>query len=267
MPSNSVPLLVSHQLNMNDRAYCIDGTDYCPVVSVGLGGGNAVQMGVSAKVGSILAGSSVWLRSGSSVFGDINAWGNLILQDATPQVMGTVKQNDADAYQLAQAYRPLLLDFNVIIATNIVSKIFGIGQIPSGQTTTLSPGSYAQDVVVSSGSVLHLMPGSYKMKSLTVQSGGRIELLGNDNIALDIAGSFRWDGSFQGSSIYEAASRLKIRVQGSQDIFLNTSFGGFIVAPNAHVIVGQAEREYAGQIHAKSITVHQNTRFLWVMPR
>jgi len=42
-----------------------------------------------------------------------------------------------------------------------------------------------------------------------------------------------------------------------QDIFLNTSFGGFIVAPNAHVIVGQAEKDYAGQIYAKRITLHQ----------
>ena len=40
-----------------------------------------------------------------------------------------------------------------------------------------------------------------------------------------------------------------------QDIFLNTSFGGFLVAPNAHVVVGQASKEYAGQ-----------TRFLWVKP-
>jgi choice-of-anchor A domain-containing protein len=83
---------------------------------------------------------------------------------------------------------------------------------------------------------------------------------------LDIAGSFQWNGSFQGNGIQEAASRLMIRVQDSQDIFLNTSFGGFIVAPNAHVIVGQAEKNYAGQIYAKSITVHQNVQFQWVRP-
>jgi len=58
----------------------------------------------------------------------------------------------------------------------------------------------------------------------------------------------------------------EVQAQGIQDIFLNTSFGGFIVAPNAHVIVGQAEKEYAGQIYAKRITLHQDTRFLWVQP-
>ena len=48
--------------------------------------------------------------------------------------------------------------------------------------------------------------------------------------------------------------------------FLNTSFGGFLVAPNAHVIVGQADKDHAGQIYARRITLHQNTRFLWVPP-
>jgi hypothetical protein len=72
--------------------------------------------------------------------------------------------------------------------------------------------------------------------------------------------------NFQGSSIQEAASRLQIRMLGSQDIFLNTSFGGFLTAPNAHVVVGQADKDYAGQIYAKRITLHQSTRFLWVRP-
>jgi len=44
------------------------------------------------------------------------------------------------------------------------------------------------------------------------------------------------------------------------------SFGGFLVAPNAHVIVGQADKDYAGQIYAKRITLHQDTRFQWVEP-
>jgi hypothetical protein len=86
--------------------------------------------------------------------------------------------------------------------------------------------------------VLRLMPGEHKIGSLTVHSGGRIELPGSGSVALDVAGSFRWEGSFQGNGIQEAASRLKIRTLGSQDIFLNASFGG----------------------------LHQNTRFLWVRP-
>jgi hypothetical protein len=40
----------------------------------------------------------------------------------------------------------------------------------------------------------------------------------------------------------------------------------FLIAPNAHVVVGQANDYYAGQIYAKRITLHQNTRFLWIRP-
>jgi len=103
------------------------------------------------------------------------------------------------------------------------------------------------------------------MKSLTVQSEDKIELLSGNSIALNIAGSFQWGGSLL-NGIQEAASRLRVRVQGIQYVFLNTSFGGFIVAPNAHVVVGQADKDYAGQIYAKRITLHQNTRFQWVQP-
>jgi hypothetical protein len=172
---------------------------------------------------------------------------------------GKMKQNYKPALMQTKIYNPLLSSFKM-------DTISGDRHIPSGQTLTLKPGSYMQNIVVSSGSLLRLQPGSYKMGSLTVQSGGKIELLGSGKIALDIAGLFRWDGAFQGDDILNVASRLKIRILGKQDIFLNTSFGGFLIAPNAHVVVGQADKDYAGQIYAKRITLHQNTRFLWVQP-
>jgi len=253
-----VALLAAEQISINDRAYCTDGSDYCPIVSMGLGSGHAAQLGVSAKVGSILAGSSVWLRSNAYVSGDVHSAGALFLQNNT-HVLGTTKQNDSAVFRLAQAYRPLLFSFKR-------GMLSGDMHISSGQTVLLQPGSYMQNIVVSSGSVLRLRPGNYKMGSLTVQSGGKIELQGSDKIALDIDGSFRWDGTFQRNSIQDAASRLQIRVLSSQDIFLNTSFGGFLVAPNAYVVVGQADKDYAGQIYARRITLHQNTRFQWIPP-
>jgi len=254
-----VALLALEQININDRAYCTNGSDYCPIVSMGHRSENAVQLGVSAQIGSILAGSSVWLRSNSFVFGDIHTAGALILQGTTPQVSGTIRQNDEEAAMLVQIYSSLFSSFDKGITPVTM-------QIPSGQTVTLQPGNHKQNIVVSSGSVLRLQPGRHYIGSLTVQSGGKIELTGSGNVALDIAGSFRWDGSFQGNNIQNAASRLRIRVLDNQNIFLNTSFGGFIIAPNAHVIAGQAGNDYAGQIYAKRITLHQNTRFLWVKP-
>jgi hypothetical protein len=256
-----VALLAAEQIKINDRTYCTDGLNYCPIVSMGLGSENAVQLGVSAKIGSILAGSSVWLRSNASVNGDVHAAGVLTLQGSTPQVFGAVRQNDAEAFLLAQIYRPLLSSFNMEDVA-----ISGDMRISSGQTITLQSGSHMKNIVVSSGSVLRLQPGNYQVGNLTVQSGGKIELLEGGNIDLDIAGSFRWDGSFQGNSIQDAASRLRIRVLGSQDIFVNASFGGFIIAPNAYVVVGQSGKDHAGQIYAKRITIHQNVRFQWVLP-
>ncbi len=40
----------------------------------------------------------------------------------------------------------------------------------------------------------------------------------------------------------------------------------FLTAPNAYVVVGQADKDYAGQIYARRITLHQGTRFLWIPP-
>jgi len=254
-----IALMALEQININDRAYCTDGSNHCPIVSLGHGDGHAVQLGVYAEVGSILAGSSVWLRSHASVFGNIHSVGPLISQDATPRVSGTATENDTNAfYMLLQIYRPLLYYSDK-------EMIFSAMQIHSGQTITLQPDTYEQNIVVSSGSVLRLQPGNYKIGGLKVQSGGKLELIGGDSISLDISGPFQWDGTLL-NSIQEAASRLRIQVLGFPDIFLNTSFGGFIVAPNAHVVVGQADKDYAGQIYAKRITLHQNTRFQWIQP-
>ena len=257
---HDMALVASEQININDRAYCTDGSKYCPIVSMGRFGWNAVQLGVSAKVGSILAGSSVWLRSRASVSEDIRTSGTLILQDATSQVLGDIKENDAETAMLVQVYRPLLSSFKTALISGTIN-------IPSGHIDTLQPkNAYGKNIVVSSGSVLRLLPENYQIGSLTVQSGGKIELLGSDSIVLDISGTFKWDGSFNGNSLQNVASRLKIVERGHQDIFLNTSFGGFLVAPNAHVVVGQASKEYAGQIYAKRITLHQDIRFLWIKP-
>ena len=34
----------------------------------------------------------------------------------------------------------------------------------------------------------------------------------------------------------------------------------------AHVVAGQAGKDYAGQIYARRITLHQDAKFLWVIP-
>ncbi len=37
-----------------------------------------------------------------------------------------------------------------------------------------------------------------------------------------------------------------------------------LVVPNAYLVVGQAEKKQAGQIYAKYVTIHQDTRFQWI---
>ena len=41
-------------------------------------------------------------------------------------------------------------------------------------------------------------------------------------------------------------------------------WSGTIVAPNAEVVVGESGKRFYGAIYAKSIVIHQNTRFVWV---
>ena len=60
------------------------------------------------------------------------------------------------------------------------------------------------------------------------------------------------------------AKRLKIYVLGTGNMHIETNFAGQLVAPDGDVIIGQSGKHYYGAVYAKSIVIHQNTKFTWV---
>jgi len=62
----------------------------------------------------------------------------------------------------------------------------------------------------------------------------------------------------------DIAKRLKIYVLGTGNMYIETNFAGQLVAPEGDVIIGQAGKHHHGSVYAKSIVIHQNTKFTWV---
>lgn len=87
---------------------------------------------------------------------------------------------------------------------------------------------------------------------------------GHSSEVLELRRDLIWKGRFFESNLSKVAKRLRITVYGDSDLYLEGSFAGQLSAPNAHVIVGQAAKEHAGQIQAKRITMHQGSHFQWV---
>ena len=61
-----------------------------------------------------------------------------------------------------------------------------------------------------------------------------------------------------------ATQHIMVYYYGTDKVFVQTDFAGTIIAPNAEVVVGQAGKNFYGTIFAKSIVVHQYTKFTWV---
>lgn len=258
-------LVAKTNVTLNDRAYCDDGNPtfptYCTIVSLSAGSSAnyAVELGVSAKTGSVYAGGSVRMRNNSSVDGSLITGGVLVMQSGA-SVSGSVTEASSIAKNYGQGiYNATLRIPSVETYSDAIKDIAG-----STSVQTLRPGRYG-GYRISSGAILKLLPGTYTFSSLSVLSGGILSMPASGTVTLLVKGDFLWEGSFGGLPVESVAGRLHVSVAGSNTLFLNAPFGGQLQAPNAAVVIGQlGGRTHAGQIAAKSITIHQGTHFIWV---
>ncbi|MDR1759053.1 MAG: hypothetical protein LBR60_00840 [Fibrobacter sp.] len=268
-PSNMEPRCVAHpvallareKLFINDRAYCDDGINPCPVISLGKDNDYAVNLGVSAWVGDITVRGNVWLRSHSQVHGDLHLGGTLNNQGGTALVAGTIYRASREALVAPGVYQSV---FTKNYMPLVDFKLFSSLTVNSNKTYNLPPNAYLNKVIVSSGATLRLMPGTYNWGELIVEAGGVLELPESGTVTIKIKDHFQWNGTFGNTSLLNVAGRLIVHTDAAETVFLNSSFAGQLIAPKALVILGQGDKLYAGQIAARSITIHQNTRFIWV---
>ena len=75
-----------------------------------------------------------------------------------------------------------------------------------------------------------------------------------------------WRTEFERNAPLEAiAQGLRLAYYGSKKVFVEGEWAGFIYAPNAKIVLGQAGyKTVYGQVLANGITVHQKTKIFRV---
>lgn len=264
----SLALLAKERLVMNDRTSCLAAWNghYCPVASYGIDyvGDFGVSLGVAASIGNIYSGKSVLLRDRASVFGNVETAGTLSMQSSTVGIAGAVTQNSPRASAFAALYGPVL-DNAVLLGDFTILSFNSYNSGDVVYSTILGAGANQYEFIFNSGSTLIFnRVGDHLAGSLKFQANSNLVVPIEGNVVLHVGDEFQWNGVVVADDMIAAAQKIKVYYYGTKTVHVQSNFAGTIIAPNAHVIVGQSGKSYYGAIFAKSIVVHQDTRITWV---
>jgi hypothetical protein len=218
---------------------------------IGNSGGGTADIGVQAQVGTILTKGSVFLRSRSTVNGNVVAIGSVTKQDATPVVTGTISQNAS----------VILPPGPTLSGVTFPGTTSASVDLEPGVARSLLPGSYA-DIAVKSGATLTLTAGTYFANSLDLepqsrlsldQTAGPIQVFVRDNI-ID-----RGEMAMIGGS----PAAFLLGYAGTSTLFVQAPFpGGTVIAPNASVTVTSlGATAFMGQLFARNIEIQPDAVF------
>jgi hypothetical protein len=227
-----VALFGGHDLRIADRTNVSD----CSTVA----SGGAVDVGVDARVGEVLAGGNVTLRDRAAVCGVVSANGTVTASNSVTTA-GILQRQSATLPALSWSVSFPSPGRNVILNP--------------GQTALLGPGSYGQ-VTVFSRSTLTLLAGTYFFDSLDVEPQGRlIADEGAGPVALYIRRQLVWHGDI----LQRLGTGLLVGYFGTSDVVLETAFAGTLIAPSARITLGAARSPgYVGRFFADRLEIRSD---------
>lgn len=242
---SNLTLYATSQLAVDDYARVLDGSGYATVGSAGTLGTN---VGVWAQTGSILSSGNVVLRDNAHVNGDL--WTAGVAQpQAGTAITGQLQEHAAISTSgLSCAVIPLPTSNS----GNIVAQ--------SGQTISLSAGSYGSVTINQSGTV-KLVSGTYYLDSLSVEPQSTLSLdLTAGPIRIYVRTALAQRGKV--IEVGGGAERLLVVYYGTSEAPVERSFPGTLVAPNGKVnLKTLADPGYVGGVFAKEVELGSSTRF------
>ena len=234
-----------------------------------------------SSAGFLVAQTKVQLDSGVIINGTVWSAGTVSMQpDVKVQAVtctGNVLLTDRDTITtlttggtITQGNGDLLGTVNRTALTNVASSTsvtFPAASqtitLNSGQSKTLSPGSYVS-VTANSGATLTLLAGDYYFSTFGMESSSVLKLSPTQGATrIFIATSFT---AYRPTLASGAdASRLFVEYLGTNPVVLETPFSGSIVAPRASLTVGTASSQlHRGSFTAQSIEVQPNAKLEFV---
>jgi alpha-tubulin suppressor-like RCC1 family protein len=242
-----------------------------------------VQLTLPSGLGSaafLVAQTKVQLDSGVTVNSPIWSAGSVVMQpDAKAQALtvtgnvtladrdkvdsivygGTLTKGNSDV--IGSATRTTLS--NVVRSTSITFAATTENvTVNSGQTRTLSPGSYV-NLNVSSGATLILSAGDYYVSSLKFESSAKVQLSPTAGATrIFVASSLTYRATLANGA---DASRFLIEYLGTTPLTLQTPFAGSLIVPRTSLTIGPvANQVHSGSFMAQSIEVQPNAKLEFV---
>ncbi|MBN2803883.1 MAG: hypothetical protein JXR91_12385, partial [Deltaproteobacteria bacterium] len=256
---NKFSLFGENTVYFNDRAWLIDN---------GLIGGNYIEIGDGASVGTLLAGNGgIFVRGGSSADGSVLSNGTINVQDESRfHVKGSTVEN----YQLFSLptlsfFTPALVNFPVGIAISKNVEPWQAENLSIPKNALYS----AYDKVAVKGILRLLNCGTYYFNELTFEPGSSLVMRGDEcgqPTKIYVRDKFMFRGV---QSAYNEETfnpdNLLFAVFGTSYIPIEREFYGTIIAPDSAVGVSIPTQPHlpvprmAATIYANTIVIHQGT--------
>lgn len=136
--------------------------------------------------------------------------------------------------------------------------------VHSGETYVLTDKSRFKVLKVESGGVLQIGTGEMFIGFFQLESGAKIDFFNRGyKTILHVEQSMIWRGSYENvlpQSSYrmkEIARGFKMIYHGTDPLYIEGLWAGTIFAPNAKLVLGQANKTIYGRFVGNGITVHQ----------
>ncbi len=232
----TLALSANGSLDLADRAVVVLKSG-----AVANSGTGTLTVGVDGKVGPIWSIGNVFLRTGTTVAGNVTLGGTITTQSPVA-IQGVVQQTTT------------LSPADVVgwgITWPATSR--GNRDVQPGQQLTELPGRLG-NVSVKGNATLRLTSGTYYIDALTFESQSTLLLDQANGPTLIYA---RQGFTFRGSdrTLTGAEPDLLVVATGSADVFVETAFTGSVVAPTARLTIGGNAGTFVGSYHGRDVVV------------
>lgn len=213
-------------------------------------GPGGVEVGASARVGSVVAEGNVFLRSSSIVSGDVTTSGTITHQNNTT-VTGQQMQG---AVVTPYNEETLQIPVHSVNGQNV--------NLEPDQSRNLAPGAYSQ-LNVKSRATLYLRAGDYAFTGVAIEPDAKILVddgLGPVRVFVDNGFTFR--GKVLTAN-QEPPALLVVQLGSSPIAMLDATFRGTVIAPNAEIVLGPGNQPHEGAFMGRSVNVRADTKVVY----
>ncbi len=222
-------------MNLGDRTR-LESPSGAPVNLTNFGEA-VLNVGVEARVGSIVSQGPVFLRERARVDGSVTT-ARYVQRQNQVNVTGTVTE-----------FATLGLPPPLSITTPWPTSNQGPVNLEPDQQRSLVPGSFAS-VAVKSRSTLTLASGTYFFTSIAMEPQAILKV--NGPVTIEVRDNATFRGTVVGQT--NAPAPVALRYRGTATLGLETGWYGSVLAPNAAAIIGGYQSAtLRGQILARTI--------------